>query len=154
MRHRRARAVAATCLVAAMALTTSCSSDSSEASGEPIPSDFISDNAAPQSEDGLPQDYPRALVPVVEGEVVSAESGDPAGSFAVTISTDDTVVDAATDAVALLEGAGWQNRSDSSIGDGSTPVAQFFNMPDGGLVILNVVDVRGDAAVSYAVRLP
>lgn len=154
MTHRRARAVVATCLVAAMTVATGCSSESSETSGEPIPSDFISDSAAPQSEDGLPQDYPRDVAPVVEGEVVSAESGDPVGSFAVTISTDDTVVGAATDAVALLEGAGWQNRSDSSIGDGTTPVAQFFNLPDGGLVILNVVDVRGDAAVSYAVRLP
>jgi hypothetical protein len=98
--------------------------------------------------DGLPEDYPRDEVPLVEGEVTSVEPGakdDP--GYAVSILTDDSPEAAIADAVDLLESAGWATTT-----DGGASAVQVLTKGQDQVIITNTV-TSGRTLINYAVNI-
>jgi hypothetical protein len=100
------------------------------------------------SADGLPQDFPRDEVPVIDGEVTSVQQGNAKNpGYAIAVVVDGEPAAAMGKAVRLLEAAGWDQRSEGS--GGRVEVLR----KDGGQVILTTAATSGHALVSYAIDL-
>ena len=142
MLTRRALGVAALCA----ALLTGCSGDD-----DPAPPDGSAGPERPlptMGEDGLPADFPREEVPIVDGEVTSVKEGraqDPGYALAVVVDAEPE--DALEDAVSLLEGAGWERRD-----DGGGALVQVLRR-DTDLVVVTSAPSSNRALVSYAIDL-
>jgi hypothetical protein len=100
--------------------------------------------------DGLPGDYPRDEVPVIDGEVASADrSGARDPGYAVAILTDESRSAAVADAVDLLQGAGWTARTDAG---GDPPPVQILRKGQDQVIITNTV-ASGRTLISYAIDI-
>ncbi|TIC79471.1 hypothetical protein [Nocardioides sp. GY 10127] len=131
---------------------TACSSDGSSTDGSSIPSDFISDSASVIAYDGLPDDFPRDEVTLVDGEIQdSGESGKGANkTWTAVIFSTKTPGGAMQEAIDLLEGNGWELVTTF---DEAKPGTQVLTM-SGGEVIITYVDLGdGDTGLSYTVSV-
>ncbi|MCM0621845.1 hypothetical protein [Nocardioides bruguierae] len=155
-RHRRIHLAAAGLALALplVALTACSSSDEpgAESTAQAIPSDFVdTDDTEVLAEDGLPQDFPRDTVDLIDGEMQSA-SRDGKGknvSFAVLISTDASAEEAVSDAISRLEAKGWE--AQTTIDDPANPGPQVLSNDEGGQVVLTYIPFQGMSSVSYGI---
>lgn len=98
-------------------------------------------------EDGLPADFPREEVPIVAGEVTSVtEGGAKNPGYAVAVVVDGAPDTALTEAVGLLEDAGWT----ASAAD--DPAVQVLRR-DQDLVVVTSAETSGRVLLSYAIEL-
>ncbi len=141
--------------ILASTVVAGCSGGSDEPS--PAPSSSAASGSADatnapvqRGEDGLPVDFPRDDVPVVEGQVLSAtEPTKDSGAFTVLVGLPGTpAAEAKEQALELLAGAGWELKSGS--GDAATD-AQLLTMGAGQVIVI-VGDQRGETAVTYSVK--
>ncbi len=155
LRVRPRLALAALAALVASTVVAGCSGDgdepspapsSSPASGEPT----ASNTPVQRGDDGLPVDFPRDDVPVVTGQVLSAnEPTKDSGAFTVLIALPGTSAEEAKQqALALLTDAGWELKGGS--GAAATD-AQLLTMGAGQVIVL-VGDQRGETAVTYSVK--
>lgn len=139
---RRALGVVALCA----ALLTGCTGDDDEPAdpgssepGRPLET---------RGEDGLPADFPRDEVPIVDGEVTSVTEGgakDPGYALAVVV--DQDVESALADAVGLLEDAGW------TVAPGSDDTAVRVLRRKTDLAVITGTASSDQAIVSYSIDL-
>ncbi len=118
-----------------LSVATGCSDDSSR------PDD---------AEDGLPADFPRDVVPVLDGEVASTD-GDADAGFSITTNIYSAEAEPVLDAaIAALEDAGWEltDRTDELGFPSAT-----LRLPAGGLVILQAFPSDDDVNLTYFARV-
>ena len=130
--------------------TTGCSDDSSRPADPEPTGAFLSEAATPDAEDGLPADFPRDIVPVLDGEVASSD-GDAEAGFSVTTNIYSAEAGPVLDqAIAALEDAGWEltDRTDEL----GFPSASL-RLPAGGLVILQAFPSDDDVNLTYFARV-
>jgi len=152
---RRARAAAAACAGLLALGLTACSGedepDDAQPTSEPIPSDFLGDEQ-PDGEDGLPADFPRDTLPIVEGEITGVVLGpdpdDP--EYTVTVINTQEPREAFDDAVSRLVEAGWEIIGEPDTGE--TPVGQLLRMGEDDVVV-TYVPSRGESGIVYTVDL-
>lgn len=149
MARRTRMAAMAAAVVLGVGALTACSGDddpSSSPSADTDPGKPLQTLSA----DGLPADYPRDEVPLIDGEVTSVQKGskkDP--GYAVAVLTDDAATSAVGEALDLLEGAGWTARTDAA---GSPPPVQVLRKGQDQVIITNT-PVNGQTMISYAIDL-
>ncbi len=103
--------------------------------------------------DGLPEDFPRDEVPVVDGQIVSVSAPEGGEDDAYTLLLylgDTTRVEAVSDAVGMLEDAGWSSQTTV---DGEEPATQVLTKPDGlarQVLITNGLQ-RDETTLTYSV---
>lgn len=156
---RARRSVPVLGLVLALATTTAgCSSSSEE---EPSAESPGASATAPQGEppveleaDGLPTDFPRDEVSVVDGNIVSVqEPTAQSGAYNLLVYVGDTPRRTVVEqAVVQLEDAGWS--LETSI-EGETPPAQVLTKSDGTAqrVIITNSAQGEESAISYTVEV-
>ena len=98
--------------------------------------------------DGLPVDFPRDDVPVLEGEVLSASvPTKDSGAFTVLIGVaGDGPVQAQEQAVSMLEDAGW------SVKGGTGPSAPQLLTNGAGQVVVIAAEERDRTTLTYSVK--
>ncbi len=149
-------AIAATTVVAA--LTGACSGGGEQPEPEPSasPSGGAEKGEAPMEveADGLPADFPREEVPVVEGEVASVKVPRSDNSVYTVLVYPEAETPAAmlAQAVTLLEDAGWTAQTELPAG---STVPQVL-VKDGGTASRAILVTEGEgdtAALTYAVSV-
>ncbi|WP_395690801.1 hypothetical protein [Nocardioides sp.] len=131
--------------VVCAALLNACSS-SDEPTNKPNPSVSPGKPLPTVEADGLPADFPRDEIPIVDGEVTSVQKGksdDPGYAVAVLVDGEPTATLA--EAVSLLEGAGWKAQSD---GGGVAVLSK-----ESGQVVVTTSLSSDQTVVSYAIDL-
>ncbi len=98
------------------------------------------------SDDGLPADFPRDRLPLIEGDVASAVQED---GWTVAVLTDASPAAAVADAVGRLEQAGWTAQTDLA-GD-PPPVQVLSNGSDQAIITTEQTDDQ--TLVTYAADL-
>lgn len=140
----------ALCSLIVLGGAAGCSDDSSRPADPEPTGAFLSEAATPDAEDGLPPDFPRDAVPVLDGEVASAD-GDAETGFSVTTDIYSAEAESVlSEAIAALEEAGWEltDRTDEL----GIPSASL-SLPRGGLVILQAVPSDDDVSLTYFARV-
>ena len=140
-----------------VALTTSCTGGDTETESGSGPSS--ADSGSPRAgapvqleEDGLPADFPRDEVPLVDGDVVSVSVPDKKEqSFTILLNAGESVPgEVVGDAVSQLEQAGWTARTEL----GDVPPAPQVLVQDGSaaqrVIITNSVQ-DATTLVTYSV---
>lgn len=137
--------------LAVLALGTGCSGGSPEEDQEPAPpASTASGGAAASPSDGLPAAFPRRTVPIVDGEVVSADADRGGETFTVLVYVEDaTRSEAVADAVGRLERRGWTATGEP--GDQDPPAPQVLTRGEARVVLVNQVQ-RDLTALTYSVR--
>ena len=128
-----------------LSVATGCSDDSSRPD-DPEPTGVFLSEAA----DGLPADFPRDVVPVLDGEVASTD-GDADAGFSITTNIYSAEAEPVLDAaIAALEDAGWEltDRTDELGFPSAT-----LRLPAGGLVILQAFPSDDDVNLTYFARV-
>lgn len=96
--------------------------------------------------EALPDGYPEAEAPLIEGEIVSATDGDAeAGkSFSILVAPETDITSALDDAIARFVEKGWK---DNTPGTSTTHVL----VKGADTAVLEAIDDEGDGLVSYNV---
>ncbi|VXB67121.1 exported hypothetical protein [Nocardioides sp. AX2bis] len=150
-------AAPAVLLVFMASMTTACSGDA-DPGEQPDPSQSsIPANAgeAPLEleADGLPLDFPRETVSIVDGDVVSvSEPNGDSDAYTLVVTVDAAPADAVMQAVNLLEEDGWVSRTELS---GEPPVPQVLTLADADAdrVIITNAAQDGTTNVTYSVMV-
>lgn len=151
---RRASLVAGAAVLVAAA--TGCSGGGDQPTAEPS-SPMAGDqrNAPTQVEaDGLPVDFPREEVPVVDGDIVSVQEPTvESGAYNLLVHVGDTPRRAIVEqAVGELQDAGWSLATGI---EGEPPAAQLLTKPGGVTqrVILTNSSQGEESAIGYTVEV-
>lgn len=134
-----------------VALSACSGGDAPAPAPSSVPTQDASNSPQQVGEDGLPADFPRDTVPIVEGDVVSSRG--PSKDFdgyTVLVSVPKlSRAEAVTGAVATLTDAGWTSKTQVS---GEQPAAQVLTRDGATLILVNGTQ-RGATSLTYSLQL-
>ncbi|MBF4162523.1 hypothetical protein [Nocardioides acrostichi] len=153
MSLRRTGPALASIALLAGGVLSGCSSDDepgkADSSASAIPSDFISDSASPNGEDGLPADFPREAVPLLDGNLGSVvhKTAPKEPDWTVLITVNATPAAALDDAIKKLKAEGWVAKTTV---DSAGEAPQLLRNGK-GVIVLKATQQSDQAGVVYSI---